>query len=169
MKNIEEFNNFIQEKKWIKGAIKKEGSLRDYFDKKEGEKITKKEIEKEIEDLKKQDKDKEKEGLQLPPSKAKTYKRLVLARTLGKFENLEYNQETEKETNNYMFFSNIEKVKRMCEELLEMNRSEVDEILVNGHAWAVDHVSTSADDIEEVYNFLKSEIGKGDDIILSEQ
>ena len=32
----------------------------------------------------------------------------------------------------------------------------VDMILSNGHDWASDHIATSKDDIEEVYNFLKN-------------
>jgi hypothetical protein len=28
--------------------------------------------------------------------------------------------------------------------------------LKNGHEWAVDHIASSADDIAEVYNFLKN-------------
>jgi hypothetical protein len=35
-----------------------------------------------------------------------------------------------------------------------MDESKVDEMLSNGHNWAVDHIATSKDDIEEVFNFL---------------
>jgi hypothetical protein len=35
-------------------------------------------------------------------------------------------------------------------------REKVDMILTNGHAWANDHITTSADDIEEVYHFMKN-------------
>ena len=58
---------------------------------------------------------------------------------------------------NYMFFSNLKNIKSMCEEILAMNDEEVDTKLTEGHAWAVDHVATSADDINEVYNFLKGD------------
>ena len=33
------------------------------------------------------------------------------------------------------------------------------ELLNNGHAWAVDHIATSADDVEEVYHCLTSSNG----------
>ena len=56
---------------------------------------------------------------------------------------------------NYMFFSNLEQMKDQIEELLRMDRYMVDEILNDGHNWAADHITTSKDDIEEVYNFLK--------------
>lgn len=59
------------------------------------------------------------------------------------------------EHENYMFFKNIENIHRMCQEILEMNDEEVDAILTE-HGWALDHVATSKDDIEEVYGFLKT-------------
>jgi hypothetical protein len=57
---------------------------------------------------------------------------------------------------NYMFQGNLETIKRMIDELVEMDQAEVSEILSNGHEWAVDHIASSADDIQEVYNFLKN-------------
>ena len=60
------------------------------------------------------------------------------------------------ETENYMFFANVSNIKRMCEEILEMDPAMVDSTLTNGHGWAVDHIATSKDDVEEVYGFLKS-------------
>lgn len=62
----------------------------------------------------------------------------------------------EHESNNYMFWQNLETIKHSVEEILNMDRNEVNEILSNGHGWAIDHVSTSADDIEEVYHFLEN-------------
>lgn len=62
----------------------------------------------------------------------------------------------DEDTENYMFFANIENICRMCREILEMDKYKVDEILSDGHAWAVDHVATSKDDMEEVYGFLKA-------------
>ena len=59
------------------------------------------------------------------------------------------------EHENYMFFTNIENIHRMCQEILEMNDEEVDAILTE-HGWALDNVATSKDDIEEVYGFLKT-------------
>lgn len=64
--------------------------------------------------------------------------------------------ESHDETENYMFFANISNIKRMCEEILEMDPSMVDTTLTDGHGWAVDHIATSKDDVEEVYGFLKS-------------
>jgi hypothetical protein len=55
---------------------------------------------------------------------------------------------------NYMFFGNLKTIKRMIDELIEMDHTQVDQVLKNGHEWAVDHIASSADDIQEVYNFL---------------
>ena len=57
------------------------------------------------------------------------------------------------EQENYMFFSNIENIHRMCQEILNMDESDVDAIL-SEHNWALDHAATSADDIQEIYQFL---------------
>ena len=59
------------------------------------------------------------------------------------------------EQENYMFFSNIENIHSMCQSIMEMNKNNVDAIL-SEHNWALDHIATSADDIEEVYQFLKT-------------
>ena len=58
------------------------------------------------------------------------------------------------EIENYMFFGNLKTIKRLVDEMLEMDETEVDTILKNGHNWAVDHIATSKDDVEEVFNFL---------------
>lgn len=55
---------------------------------------------------------------------------------------------------NYMFFSNLKAIKRLVDEMLSLDESDVDMILTNGHSWAIDHIATSKDDIEEVYGFL---------------
>ena len=61
---------------------------------------------------------------------------------------------------NYMFFSNLKQMHRMAEELLSMDKTAIDSILTDGHAWAVDHIATSKDDVEEVYNFLCVELNE---------
>ncbi len=73
----------------------------------------------------------------------------------------EYHNEKEHSEENYMLFSNIQNIKRMIDEMVSMPKEEVDKIISNGHNWAADHISTSKDDIEEVFNFLKSALQKG--------
>ncbi len=134
--------------KWIKDAIKKPGSLRKSLGKKEGEKISKSEIDSELQALKGKDKDKSKKGVQgLSKKDLAKYRKLNLAKTL---KGLKEHQET----NNYMFFGNLKTIKRLVDEMLEMDEAEVDAMLSNGHNWALDHIATSKDDVEEVFNFL---------------
>lgn len=57
---------------------------------------------------------------------------------------------------NYMFFENLKIIKAAVDEMLEMDEAMVDQILSDGHNWAEDHIATSKDDVEEVFNFLKS-------------
>ena len=56
----------------------------------------------------------------------------------------------------YMFFENLKIIKAAVDEMLEMDEAMVDQILSDGHNWAEDHMATSKDDVEEVFNFLKS-------------
>ena len=60
------------------------------------------------------------------------------------------------ETQNYMFFASLQTIKRLVDGMLEMDESKVDRILSDGHNWALDHIATSKDDVEEVFNFLAS-------------
>lgn len=55
---------------------------------------------------------------------------------------------------NYMFIQNLQSLIEKASEILEIPREELDDKL-EGHQWAVDHVTTSIDDIEEVNSFLK--------------
>jgi hypothetical protein len=147
--SIQSFNTFNEEKsnKWIKDAIKKPGSLRKSLGKKEGEKISKNEIDSELQALRGKDKDPKKKGVQgLSKNDLAKYRKLNLAKTL---KGLKEHQETQ----NYMFFGNLQTMKRLIDEMLEMDESKVDEILKE-HNWALDHIATSKDDVEEVFNFL---------------
>lgn len=59
----------------------------------------------------------------------------------------------------YMFFENLQTLKRAIDHLIGMDQATIDRILANGHNWAEDHISTAKDDVEEVYNFLVNQIG----------
>lgn len=152
---FESDSNESKKDKWIAGAISKkgEGSLRKHFGKKEDEKITKTEIDKELSKLHKADQDPDTPGDQLPAAKAKLKKRLVLAKTLSGLG------EGHNEMQNYMFFQNIQNIHHMTGKILEMDPHEVDALLSQGHGWAVDHIATSKDDIEEVKGWLCAELG----------
>jgi len=60
-------------------------------------------------------------------------------------------------SNNYMFFENLKTLKHAIDEMLAMDKAKVDQILEDGHGWAVDHIATSTDDVEEVYHFLTNQ------------
>ena len=47
----------------------------------------------------------------------------------------------EQEQVNYMFFSNLEQIKRQCEMMLEMDQDMLDDIIQNGHDLADDHIN----------------------------
>ena len=68
----------------------------------------------------------------------------------------------EQESPNYMFFSNLEQMKRQCELLLELDPHTVDEILMNGHDWADDHISTAKENIDQVFDFMMNETKRGE-------
>ena len=64
----------------------------------------------------------------------------------------------------YMFFSNLEQMKRQCEMLLEMDESTINEILENGHDWAQDHIAEAKNNMDQVFDFLMNETkGEGED------
>lgn len=75
----------------------------------------------------------------------------------------------EQENDRYMFFSNIEQIRRQCDILLKMDENEVKEILENGHDWAQDHIATSKESIDQVFDFLMNETEReesSDDMML---
>ena len=147
--------NEAKSEKWIQKAIKNPGALKKSMGKKDEDKISKKEIDSELAALKSKDKDKSKKGVQGLSKKDLTkFRRLNLAKTL---KSLKENQDTQ----NYMFFANLKTIKRLAEAMLEMDQNEVDKILTDGHGWALDHIATSKDDVEEVFNFLASHCEEG--------
>jgi len=71
-----------------------------------------------------------------------------------KFENNINEEEENTHTDRYMFFSNLEQMKKQAEELLALDENEVNEILENGHDWAQDHIATAKESMDQVYDFL---------------
>ena len=66
------------------------------------------------------------------------------------------------ETQRYMFFSNLEQMKRQCEILLGKDKKMIESILDNGHDWAQDHIAESKNNMDQVFDFIMNEI-EGDD------
>ena len=73
----------------------------------------------------------------------------------------------EEYSSRYMFFQNIEQIKRQCEILLEMDETEITNILEDGHDWAQDHIAEAKNNMDQVFDFIMNEV-KGDDVILDE-
>jgi len=59
---------------------------------------------------------------------------------------------------NYMFFENLESIHKMCQKLTQMDESQIDEVLQDGHDWAEDHISAAKENIEQVHDFLENEM-----------
>jgi len=62
------------------------------------------------------------------------------------------------ESNNYMFWQNLKTIHHATGELLKMDSNKIDTLLSDGNGWAIDHISTSTDDVEEVYHFVENKI-----------
>jgi len=88
-------------------------------------------------------------------------------------------RETQEENSSrYMFFSNLEQMKRQCEILLDMDHSMIENILENGHDWAQDHISEAKNNMDQVFDFLMNETERdgmdmsmnfdNEDIVMSE-
>ena len=65
------------------------------------------------------------------------------------------------QSDRYMFFSNLEQMRRQCDLLLELERDMVDSILDNGHDWAQDHIAEAKNNLDQVFDFLMNEIEGG--------
>jgi hypothetical protein len=64
------------------------------------------------------------------------------------------------ESERYMFFSNLEQMRRQCGLLLDLDRNMVEEILSNGHDWAQDHIAEAKNNMDQVFDFLMNETKK---------
>jgi hypothetical protein len=70
-------------------------------------------------------------------------------------------RETQEENSSrYMFFSNLQQMRRQCDMLLELDHSMIEEILENGHDWAQDHIAEAKNNMDQVFDFLMNETKK---------
>lgn len=63
----------------------------------------------------------------------------------------------EQESERYMFFSNIEQMKRQCELLLNLPKDQIEAILDDGHDWAQDHIAIAKENMDQVFDFIMNE------------
>jgi len=80
-------------------------------------------------------------------------------------------ESNDKESSRYMFFSNLEQMRRQCDILLDFDQSMIEDILENGHDWAQDHIAEAKNNMDQVFDFLMNEKegeDHSDDIMMSE-
>jgi hypothetical protein len=63
----------------------------------------------------------------------------------------------QQESVNYMFFTNLRQIQRQCDMLLKMEEEMIDEILIDGHDWADDHVTAAKVNMDQVFDFIMNE------------
>lgn len=63
----------------------------------------------------------------------------------------------EQHSSRYMFFSNLEQIRRQCDLLLDLDQNMIEEILEDGHDWAQDHIAEAKNNMDQVFDFLMNE------------
>jgi hypothetical protein len=69
-------------------------------------------------------------------------------------------EDSDMRSNRYMFFSNLEQMRRQCDLLLDFDPDMVESILENGHDWAQDHIAEAKNNMDQVFDFLMNESKK---------
>jgi hypothetical protein len=69
-------------------------------------------------------------------------------------------RESDKGSSRYMFFSNLQQMRRQCDLLLNLDQDSVESILENGHDWAQDHIAEAKNNMDQVFDFLMNETKK---------
>jgi hypothetical protein len=81
----------------------------------------------------------------------------IIRLTETELQNIITNVLKEQSSDRYMFFSNLEQMRRQCDILLSKNRDEIDSILDDGHDWAQDHIAEAKNNMDQVFDFLMNE------------
>ena len=69
-------------------------------------------------------------------------------------------EEENKRSSRYMFFSNLQQMRRQCDLLLDLDEDMVESILDNGHDWAQDHIAEAKNNMDQVFDFIMNESKK---------
>ena len=70
--------------------------------------------------------------------------------------------EGDEDSSRYMFFSNLEQIKRQADILMKFDHGKIEAILNSGHDWAADHMAVTKENLDQVFDFLMNEIeGEG--------
>ena len=69
-------------------------------------------------------------------------------------------EENEDRSSRYMFFSNLQQMRRQCNLLLDLDHEMIESILDNGHDWAQDHIAEAKNNMDQVFDFMMNESKK---------
>lgn len=69
-------------------------------------------------------------------------------------------EENEYRSGRYMFFQNLQQMRRQCDLLLDLAPDTVESILDEGHDWAQDHIAEAKNNMDQVFDFLMNETKK---------
>jgi len=75
----------------------------------------------------------------------------------------------QRETENYMFFGNLEQMKRQIDDLMSIQPEYIDQLIQNGHDWADDHISKAKENLDHVYEFFMNELSSEETLSESEE
>jgi len=78
------------------------------------------------------------------------------------WDRLTKENEEEGSPTRYMFFSNLEQIRRQAGLLLDLDEDKIEAILNSGHDWAADHIATAKESFDQVFDFLMNETKSGD-------
>jgi hypothetical protein len=62
------------------------------------------------------------------------------------------------DSSRYMFFSNLEQIKRQADLIMKFDHGKIEAILNSGHDWAADHMAVTKENLDQVFDFLMNEI-----------
>jgi len=66
----------------------------------------------------------------------------------------------DEKSSRYMFFSNLQQIRRQCDLLLDLDHSMIESILEGGHDWAQDHIAEAKNNMDQVFDFLMNQSKK---------
>ena len=75
----------------------------------------------------------------------------------------------QRESERYMFFSNLQQIRRQMDILLDMDPQMVEDIIENGHDWAQDHIATAKESIDQVFDFIMNKEKEEDIVIIDSE
>ena len=73
----------------------------------------------------------------------------------------------EDRSSRYMFFSNLQQMRRQCDLLLDLDQDMVESILEGGHDWAQDHIAEAKNNMDQVFDFMMNESKKDEEMSMS--